>query len=391
MPIKLAPIPGAILCSLVALGLSGCDNTAGNQTQTQTPPKVEVMALHSQSIPVTTELPGRTSAFRVAEVRPQVSGLVLKREFTEGSDVEAGQSLYQIDPAPFQAAFDNAHAALAESEANARIAQTTLKRYKSLAGTQYISRQDLDQADATAAQTSANVEAAKAQLNSARINLNWSSINSPIAGRIGRSSVTEGALVQSGQTDALATVQQLDPMYVDVTQSSQDFLRLQQEMASGRIHQNNGKAEVSVIMGDGSVYSHKGTLAFSDVTVDQTTGSITLRAIVPNPEHSLLPGMFVRAKLDEGINPSALLIPQQAVTRTPRGDATTLVVGSDNKVEVRTISVLETEGDKWLVTGGIQSGERVIVSGLQRAQSGEQVDPVPLSEQNSASPKGTAN
>ncbi|MXP58025.1 efflux RND transporter periplasmic adaptor subunit [Pantoea sp. Taur] len=389
MPIKWALPPSALFCSFIALTLSGCDNSTGSETPAKNAPQVNVVTLHAQSLPVTTELPGRTSAFRVAEVRPQVSGLVLKRAFTEGSDVTAGQKLYQIDPAPFQAAYDNARAALAESEANARMAQATLQRYRPLAGTQYISRQDLDQAEATAAQTRANVDSAKAALNSARINLNWSSIAAPIAGRIGRSSVTEGALVQNGQTDALATVQQLDPLYVDVTQSSQDFLRLQQELASGQLQQNNGKALVHVILTDGSVYPQQGTLAFSDVTVDQTTGSITLRAIVPNPDHALLPGMFVRARLDEGTNPQAILIPQQAVTRTPRGDATTLVVSPDNKVEVRNLSVSQTEGDQWLVTGGVQAGERVIVSGIQRAQPGQRVAPIDMTA--NAAAQGTAH
>ncbi|KJV46743.1 multidrug transporter [Pantoea sp. BL1] len=389
MPIKWALKPSALFCSFIALTLSGCDNSTGSETPVKNAPQVNVVTLHTQSLPVTTELPGRTSAFRVAEVRPQVSGLVLQRTFIEGSDVAAGQKLYQIDPAPFQAAYDNAHAALAESEANARMAQATLLRYRPLAGTQYISRQDLDKAEATAAQTRANVESAKAALNSARINLNWSSITAPIAGRVGRSSVTEGALVQNGQTDALATIQQLDPLYVDVTQSSQDYLRLQQELASGQLQQNNGKARVQVILTDGSVYPQQGSLAFSDVTVDQTTGSITLRAIVPNPQHALLPGMFVRARLDEGTNPQAILIPQQAVTRTPRGDATTMVVSTDNKVEVRTLSVSQTEGDQWLVTGGVQSGERVIVSGIQRAQPGQSVVPVDITA--NATAQGTAN
>ena len=382
MPIKWALTPSALFCSFIALTLSGCDNPTGSETPAKNAPQVNVVTLHAQSLPVTTELPGRTSAFRVAEVRPQVSGLVLKRAFTEGSDVTAGQKLYQIDPAPFQAAYDNARAALAESEANARMAQATLQRYRPLAGTQYISRQDLDQAEATAAQTRANVDSAKAALNSARINLNWSSIAAPIAGRIGRSSVTEGALVQNGQTDALATVQQLDPLYVDVTQSSQDFLRLQQELASGQLQQNNGKALVHVILTDGSVYPQQGT-------VDQTTGSITLRAMVPNPDHALLPGMFVRARLDEGTNPQAILIPQQAVTRTPRGDATTLVVSPDNKVEVRSLSVSQTEGDQWLVTGGVQAGERVIVSGIQRAQPGQSVAPIDMTA--NAAAQGTAH
>ena len=391
MPIKLALKPGAMACAIATLSLSGCDNSTGSDTQAHSKPKVQVIALHSQSIPVISELPGRTSAFRIAEVRPQVSGLIIKREFIEGSEVAEGQKLYQIDHAPFQAAYENARAVFAESEANARMAQSTLRRYHSLANTQYISRQDLDQAESTAAQALASVESAKAGLHSAQINLNWSTISSPISGRIGRSSVTEGALVQNGQADALATVQQLDPMYVDVTQSSQDFLRLQREFTSGKLRQNNGKAEVTVIMDDGTLLPQKGTLAFSDVTVDQTTGSITLRAVVPNPDHSLLPGMFVRARLDEGTNPQAILIPQQAVTRTPRGDATTLVIGSDNKVEVRTISVSQTEGDKWLVTSGISAGERVVVSGTQRAKPGEVVEPVTITQNATSAAQGTVN
>lgn len=379
MPHNVALKPLALLCAFVFLNLTGCDDSTGQAAQAQSAPEVQVQTLTTQSLSVSTELPGRTSAYRVAEVRPQVSGIILKRTFTEGSDVVAGQTLYQIDPAPFRASYNNARAAVNEAEANARMAQVTLNRYRSLTGTHYISRQDYDQAQATAAQTRAAVDAANAALETARINLAWSTITSPISGRIGRSSVTEGALVQDAQSDALATVQQLDPLYVDVTQSSQDFLRLQQELASGRLHQNAGKALVSVILGDGSVYPHSGTLAFSDVTVDQTTGSITLRAIVPNPDHALLPGMFVRARLDEGTDPNALLIPQQAVTRTPRGDATALVVGSDNKVEVRTINVSQTAGDKWRVIGGLQSGERVIVSGVQRAQPGMTVTPITAS------------
>ncbi|QGY32995.1 efflux RND transporter periplasmic adaptor subunit [Pantoea cypripedii] len=390
MPNNVALKPLALLCAFTILSLTGCDNSSGKNAQAQEAPEVQVLTLHTQSLAVSTELPGRTSAFRVAEVRPQVSGIILKRAFTEGSDVVAGQTLYQIDPAPFRASFDNAKAAVSQAEANARIAQVTLNRYRSLSGTHYISRQDYDQAEATAAQTRAAVEAASAAQETARINLAWSTITSPISGRIGRSSVTEGALVQNAQTDALATVQQLDPMYVDVTQSSEDFLRLQQELASGKLRQNAGKAVVSVILGNGAVYPRTGTLAFSDVTVDQTTGSITLRAIVPNPDHALLPGMFVRARLDEGTDPQALLIPQQAVTRTPRGDATTLVVGSDNKVEVRTISVSQAEGDKWRVNGGLQAGERVIVSGIQRAQPGMTVKPVTANASSSSS-TGTAD
>lgn len=376
MPDKVALKPLAILCALFILNLTGCDDAANNKASSSEAPEVQVMTLQPQSLPMSTDLPGRTSAYRVSEVRPQVAGIILKRTFVEGSDVNAGDVLYQIDPAPFKATFNNAKAVVAEAKANARIAQATLDRYRPLLRTHYISRQDYDQAAATAAQTRAAVEAAQAALESARINLSWSTLTSPISGRVGRSSVTEGALVQASQTDALATVQQLDPLYVDVTQSSQDFLRLQQELASGRLQQQAGKARVTVLLADGSTYPESGTLAFSDVTVDQTTGSITLRAIVPNPHHNLLPGMFVRVRLEEGVNPQALLIPQRAVTRTPHGDPTVMVVTSDNKVEVRTLNLSQTVGDNWLVAGGIAPGERVITSGVQRAQPGMQVKPV---------------
>lgn len=390
MPKHEAIKPLALLCAFFILPTTGCDDSSSKTAQAPAAPEVKVITLATQSQAITSELPGRTLAFRVADVRPQVSGIVLKRSFTEGSDVVAGQTLYQIDPALFRASFASAKASVAQAEANARIAQVTLNRYRSLSGSQYISRQDYDQAQATAAQTRAAVDVAKATMESARINLAWSTITAPISGRIGRSSVTEGALVADAQSDSLATVQQLDPMYVDVTQSSQDFLRLQQEFAAGRLRQNDGKALVSVVMGDGSLFPQRGTLAFSDVTVDRTTGSITLRAIVPNPHHTLLPGMFVRARLDEGTDPHAMLIPQQAVTRTPRGDATAMVVGSDNKVEIRTIQVSQALGDKWRVVGGLQAGERVIVSGVQRAQPGMIVTPLAANAASSTS-KGTAD
>ncbi|GME35748.1 multidrug efflux RND transporter periplasmic adaptor subunit AcrA [Pantoea sp. QMID2] len=322
----------------------------------------------------------------MAEVRPQVSGIILKRNFVEGSDVKAGQSLYQIDPATYQAAYDSAKGDLTQAQANARIAQLTVKRYKPLLGTRYISQQDYDTAVATAAQNDAAVQVAKANVETARINLAYTKVTSPISGRIGKSSVTEGALVQSAQTTALATVQQLDPMYVDVTQSSEDFMRLRSELESGQLKQNDGKANVTLLMQNGSSYAQTGTLEFSDVTVDETTGSITLRAIVPNPNHTLLPGMFVRARLDEGINPNAMLVPQQAVTRTPTGQATVMVVGADNKVESRQVTTSQAIGDKWLVTDGVKAGERVISTGLQRAKPGAQVTPQEVSDDAKAAP-----
>ncbi|EKO0790498.1 multidrug efflux RND transporter periplasmic adaptor subunit AcrA [Salmonella enterica subsp. enterica] len=355
-----------------SLALTGCDDKQDQQGGQQMP-EVGVVTLKTEPLQITTELPGRTVAYRIAEVRPQVSGIILKRNFVEGSDIEAGVSLYQIDPATYQATYDSAKGDLAKAQAAANIAELTVKRYQKLLGTQYISKQEYDQALADAQQANAAVVAAKAAVETARINLAYTKVTSPISGRIGKSSVTEGALVQNGQASALATVQQLDPIYVDVTQSSNDFLRLKQELANGSLKQENGKAKVDLVTSDGIKFPQSGTLEFSDVTVDQTTGSITLRAIFPNPDHTLLPGMFVRARLQEGTKPAALLVPQQGVTRTPRGDATVLVVGADNKVEIRQIVASQAIGDKWLVTDGLKSGDRVVVSGLQKVRPGAQV------------------
>ncbi|EJY7677119.1 multidrug efflux RND transporter periplasmic adaptor subunit AcrA [Salmonella enterica] len=355
-----------------SLALTGCDDKQDQQGGQQMP-EVGVVTLKTEPLQITTELPGRTVAYRIAEVRPQVSGIILKRNFVEGSDIEAGVSLYQIDPATYQATYDSAKGDLAKAQAAANIAELTVKRYQKLLGTQYISKQEYDQALADAQQATAAVVAAKAAVETARINLAYTKVTSPISGRIGKSSVTEGALVQNGQASALATVQQLDPIYVDVTQSSNDFLRLKQELANGSLKQENGKAKVDLVTSDGIKFPQSGTLEFSDVTVDQTTGSITLRSIFPNPDHTLLPGMFVRARLQEGTKPTALLVPQQGVTRTPRGDATVLVVGADNKVETRQIVASQAIGDKWLVTDGLKAGDRVVVSGLQKVRPGAQV------------------
>ncbi len=355
-----------------SLALTGCDDKQDQQGGQQMP-EVGVVTLKTEPLQITTELPGRTVAYRIAEVRPQVSGIILKRNFVEGSDIEAGVSLYQIDPATYQATYDSAKGDLAKAQAAANIAELTVKRYQKLLGTQYISKQEYDQALADAQQATAAVVAAKAAVETARINLAYTKVTSPISGRIGKSSVTEGALVQNGQASALATVQQLDPIYVDVTQSSNDFLRLKQELANGSLKQENGKAKVDLVTSDGIKFPQSGTLEFSDVTVDQTTGSITLRAIFPNPDHTLLPGMFVHARLQEGTKPTALLVPQQGVTRTPRGDATVLVVGADNKVETRQIVASQAIGDKWLVTDGLKAGDRVVVSGLQKVRPGAQV------------------
>ncbi|MCT4704483.1 multidrug efflux RND transporter periplasmic adaptor subunit AcrA [Enterobacteriaceae bacterium H11S18] len=373
----------AVLMLSGSLALTGCNDNEAQQSAPQAP-EVGVVTLKSAPLQITTELPGRTSAYRIAEVRPQVSGIILKRNFEEGSEIKAGVSLYQIDPATYQAAYDSAKGDLAKAQASANIAKLTLNRYQKLLGTKYISQQDYDTALADSQQANAAVVAAKAAVENARINLAYTKVTSPISGRIGKSAVTEGALVTNGQATALSTVQQLDPIYVDVTQSSNDFLRLKQELAAGKLKQENGKAKVQLVTSDGTAYTQEGSLEFSDVTVDQTTGSITLRAIFPNPDKTLLPGMFVRAKLDEGTNPDALLVPQQGVTRTPRGEASAMVVGKDNKVEMRQLTATQAIGDKWLVTDGLHDGDRVIVTGLQKVKPGVQVKVQEVAADNNA-------
>ena len=368
----------AILMLSGAVVLSGCDDKSQQSAQ-KSAPEVGVVTLKAAPVNMTTELPGRTSAYRVAEVRPQVSGIILKRNFVEGTDIKAGESLYQIDPAPYQATYNSAVGDLAKAQANARIAQVTLNRYKPLLGTKYISQQDYDTAAATLAQNNAAVRSAQAAVENARINLAYTKVSSPISGRIGKTAVTEGALVQNGQTTALATVQQLDPLYVDLTQSSDDFMRLRSQLSSGELTQGKGKAPVTIVLNDGTTLKQKGTLEFSDVTVDQTTGSITLRAIVPNPDHSLLPGIFVRARVEEGVNQNALLVPQQAIARTPTGQATAMVVNDEDKVDVRQVTAQEAIGDKWLVTSGLKAGDREISVGVQRAAQGAKVSPKEVS------------
>ncbi|EKD5484690.1 efflux RND transporter periplasmic adaptor subunit [Salmonella enterica] len=363
-------LPSFIIFS--AALLAGCNDQGDTQAHPGEP-QVTIDVVETAPLAVTTELPGRTSAFRIAEVRPQVSGIVLKRNFTEGSDVEAGQSLYQIDPATYQADYDSAKGELAKSEAAAAIAHLTVKRYVPLVGTKYISQQEYDQALADARQSDAAVVAAKAAVESARINLAYTKVTSPISGRIGKSNVTEGALVTNGQSTELATVQQLDPIYVDVTQSSNDFMRLRQSVEQGSLHKDSASSTVELVMENGQVYPLKGTLQFSDVTVDKSTGSITLRAVFPNPQHSLLPGMFVRARIDEGVQPNAILVPQQGVTRTPRGDAMVMVVNDKSQVEARNVVAAQAIGDKWLISEGLKPGDKVIVSGLQKARPGVKV------------------
>ncbi len=362
-------LPLAMLVLSGSFLLSGCGEEQ-KQGGEMPPPDVKVVTLKAAPLTVSTELPGRTSAYRIAEVRPQVGGIILKRNYKEGSDVKEGESLYQIDPAPFQATLNSAQAELAKARANAELARLTVNRYKPLLGTNYISRQDYDEAVSTHAQAQAAVRAAQAVVQTAQINLNYTKVTSPISGLSGKSNVTEGALVATGQSQPLTLVQQIDPIYVDVTQSSDDYLRLKHEIASGAVDKEQGKVAVSLVTAENKDYTHKGYLEFSDVTVDETTGSITMRAVFPNPQESLLPGMFVRARVDEGVRPDAILVPQQGVIRTAKGGAVVNVVNAKNEIEVRPVTVGQAYGNKWLVTAGVNNGERVVVEGFQKIKQG---------------------
>ncbi|EGT3622798.1 efflux RND transporter periplasmic adaptor subunit [Morganella morganii] len=383
-------LPLAMLVLSGSFLLSGCGEEQ-KQGGEMPPPDVKVVTLKAAPLTVSTELPGRTSAYRIAEVRPQVGGIILKRNYKEGSDVKEGESLYQIDPAPFQATLNSAQAELAKAKANAELARLTVNRYKPLLGTNYISRQDYDEAVSTYAQAQAAVQAAQAAVQTAQINLNYTKVTSPIAGLSGKSNVTEGALVATGQTQPLTLVQQIDPIYVDVTQSSDDYLRLKQEIASGAVDKEQGKVAVSLVTAENKDYTHKGYLEFSDVTVDETTGSITMRAVFPNPQESLLPGMFVRARVDEGVRPDAILVPQEGVIRTAKGGAVVNVVNAKNEIEVRPVTVGQSYGNKWLITSGVNDGERVVVEGFQKIKAGAAVKATEadLNAQPAAAPKNT--
>jgi membrane fusion protein (multidrug efflux system) len=316
-------------------------------------------------------------AARIAEIRPQVSGIVQARHFTEGSTVSAGTALYQIDPAPFQATLLSAQAAEARAKANIASTQAKAERYRELLKIKAVSRQDFDEAEAAFLQAKADLQSAKAQISTAQINLNYSKVLAPISGQIGKSSVTTGALVSTGQSQALATVTQLDPIYIDLTQSSSELLALKQALAKGAIGTAASQTEVSLKLEDGSVYPHKGTLQFAEVTVNPDTGSVTLRASFPNPDQLLLPGMYVRATVQEGQQANAMLVPQRGVSRNAKGEATALVVGKNGTVEPRVLQTNRTVGSNWLVTAGLQAGDQLIVEGLQKIRPGAAVQAVP--------------
>ena len=360
--------------AVVALGCRAATSTAPQQR----PPQVSVLALAPQPVTLTTDLPGRTAPYLVAEIRPRVSGLVQDRKFTEGSDVTAGSVLFQIDPAPYQAAFDRAQAALAVARAQLPALRSRSERLASLAEAHAVGQQDADDAAAALAQAEANAQAAEAALESARLDLAYTPVTAPISGRIGRSEFTIGALVSAYQPAPLAVVQQLDPIYVDVTQSSAQLLRLRRKLAEGRLRDGSGRTSVQLLLEDGTPYPERGRLEFRDVTVDPATGSVMVRLVFPNPDHVLLPGMFVRAVIEEGVAEQALLAPQQAVTRDPKGNPIAFVVTPDSTVEQRTLTVERAIGDSWLVSDGLAPGDRLVVEGRDRVRAGTAVETTPF-------------
>ncbi|WP_410505745.1 efflux RND transporter periplasmic adaptor subunit [Janthinobacterium sp.] len=386
-----SPRAAATLSALcAALILAGCGKAPVAAPPAKVP-EVGIYTVTTQALAMNTELSGRTAAYQVAEVRPQVGGLIQKRLFVEGADVKAGTALYQIDPASYQAAYNSARAALNKAKANLLTSGPKVARYKELVAIEGVSRQDYEDAVAASEQAKADVESANAALEVANINLRYTNVYAPISGRISRSSVTPGALVTANQAAALSTVQQLDPIYVDVTQSSNEMLRLKRELESGSLKKAGaGQAKVTLMLADGTQYAQAGKLQFSDVSVDPGTGNVTLRALFPNPKGDLLPGMYVRAVLESGLNENAIVVPQQGVTRNPKGQATALVLNPEGKVEQRILTTGATMGDKWLVTSGLAAGDRVIVEGLQKVKPGAQANAAKPAAVAAATPAGAA-
>jgi membrane fusion protein, multidrug efflux system len=372
--IKLIATVGLLVA---VLALTGCGKTKSGQGGAGGPPEVAVVVLKQEPVAITTELPGRTSAYLVAEVRPQVNGVIQKRLFTEGDDVKAGDVLYQIDRAPYQAAYDNAGAALARVQANLPPVRLRAERYKELVAIKAVSQQEYDEAQAAQKQVEAEIGVYRAALETARINLAYTRIVAPISGRTGKSHVTVGALATAHQAYPLTTIQQLDPIYVDAAQSSARLLKLKRLAETGRL-KGIGYTQVKLLLEDGTPYPGEGTLKFSDVTVEPSTGSYILRIVFPNPKHTLLPGMYVRPVIREGIADYAILVPQQGVSRDPKGNPVALIVDEAGKVQQRMITIDREFGDKWLVSSGLAPGERLIVEGSQKVRPGASVKAVPF-------------
>jgi membrane fusion protein (multidrug efflux system) len=383
-----APLAAALGLLSMTFLLAACGKPPmmGPPPGPQGAPQVSTVVVQPQNVVLTTELPGRTSAMLVADVRPQVTGILQARRFVEGSTVKAGEVLYQIDPATYQAALESAEAALAKAEANQYTTRLKAERYGELIAIKAVSQQDADDATAALQQANAEVASARAAVRTARIDVGYTRVTSPITGRIGKSAVTPGALVTANQTNALATVQQLDPMYVDVTQSSTTVLKLRRAIAQGKVA--GGTAKVKLVFEDGTAYPLEGELQFSDVSVDPNTGAVTLRAVFPNPKGELLPGLYVRAVIEEGTIRQALLVPQQAVTRDATGKPQAYVVGQDGKLQQRELHTERAIGDQWLVTSGLQPGDALVVSGQQKAQPGALVQAMPYQSTPGSTPAG---
>jgi membrane fusion protein (multidrug efflux system) len=369
--------PAALVVALIgALLFTACNRSNAPSSAAQAPPEVGVLTIKPRPVVITNVLPGRTAPTLIAEVRPQVTGIIQRRAFQEGTVVKAGSTLYRIDPATYEAAYQNSRAAVAKAQSTVENSRRNLERTKELVAIKFVSQQAYDDAAATLRQNEADLESAKAAAEAARINLGYTNLVAPISGRTGKSTVTVGALVTANQPTALVSIQQLDPIYVDVTQSTTEALALKRAMASGALKRVQGEGEgarVKLLFEDGSTYSHEGTLQFSDVTVDPSTGAITLRALFPNPDGLLLPNMYVRAVIEEGVREQAIVVPQQAVSRDAKGQAVAMVVGTDDKVAPRVLQANRTIGTDWLIDGGLQAGDRVIVEGLQRARPGAPV------------------
>jgi len=354
------------------------------------PPTVSVVTVAPAAVAVTDELPGRVEASRIAQVRARTPGIVLKRVFQEGGDVKAGEVLFRIDPAEFQASYASAQAAVAKAEANLAQADLKVKRYKPLLAAQAVSQQEYDDAVTAQKQASADLATAKAARQTAGLTLGYATVTAPFSGRVGRALVTEGALVGQGEATPMATVQQLDPIYVTITQSSTEVAQLRQALASGRLKSvGREQAKVTLLMENGEEYGQSGKLLFSDVSVDETTGSVSMRAEFPNPKRTLLPGMYVRARLEQGVNEAAITVPQQAVVRGAEGSSV-MIVGSDNKVVARPVKAEASSGDKWIVSDGLKGGERIIVEGFQKAKPGAAVTPQPWQPKAPANGAGAA-
>ena len=363
----------AVLCMLLSLTLLACEEGGKGAPGSSGPREVVIIKLEPRREVYTTALAGRIASFQVAEVRPQVGGILQQRLFTEGADVKAGQALYQIDPATYEAALDSAQAALMKAEANVTPARLKAERFRELLAIKAVSKQEYDDAQAAFKQAEADVAVNRAAVKTARINLEYTKVRSPISGRIGKSAFTPGALVTANQAQALTSVRQLDPVYVDITQSSQDLLRLRAHFTNGELRSAAEEAPVRLKLENGAMYPHEGRLQFTDVSVDESTGMVSLRALFPNPEHILLPGMYVRAVIAEGVDENALLVPQRALRRDPKGQASVLLVDGGGKVDVRLVDVGRTVGDSWQVLSGLKPGDRVIVEGGQSVRPGMSV------------------